>query len=56
VDDLTEDLILAISWFIDHNRNVWVSSHLSMIEYFENHLWGQKQANGLVAMVSHSSY
>ena len=54
VDDLDEDLVLEYCHnllVIDPNRGVWIPSHLSVIEYFENHLWSQKQANCLVSSV-----
>jgi hypothetical protein len=54
VDDLDEDLVLKYCHnllVIDAQRGVWVPSHLSVIEYFENHLWSQKQASCLVSKV-----
>ncbi|KAF8851786.1 hypothetical protein BDZ45DRAFT_133333 [Acephala macrosclerotiorum] len=54
VEDLDEDLLLEYCHnllVIDRERNVWVPSHLSVIEYFENHFWDHKQANYLVATV-----
>jgi ankyrin repeat domain-containing protein 50 len=54
VEDIDEELVLEICQnllVIDPNRKVWIPSHLSVIEYFENHHWTQKQANCLVASV-----
>ncbi|KAF4635686.1 hypothetical protein G7Y89_g2417 [Cudoniella acicularis] len=51
---LDEDLVLKYCHnllVIDSARQVWIPSHLSVIEYFENHLWSQSQANCLVASV-----
>lgn len=51
---LTEDLVLKYCHnllVIDPVRHVWVPSHLSVLEYFEDHLWTQTQANYLVANV-----
>ncbi|RFU32262.1 hypothetical protein B7463_g4088, partial [Scytalidium lignicola] len=50
--DLDEDLLLEYCrnlLVINPSRKVWTPSHLSVIEYFENHLWDQQQANYLVA-------
>ncbi|KAF2452875.1 hypothetical protein BDY21DRAFT_150021 [Lineolata rhizophorae] len=52
--NVDEDLILDLCHnllALDPNRNVWVFSHLSVIEYFEEHHWNQIQANCLVANV-----
>ncbi|KAK2769608.1 hypothetical protein FQN53_005988 [Emmonsiellopsis sp. PD_33] len=54
IDDLDEDLLLKYCHnllIIDPNRAVWVPSHLSVIEYCEELLWNQKQANSLVTAV-----
>ena len=54
LDGLDEDLVLEYCHnllVVDPIRKVWVPSHLSVIEYFENHLWSQSQANGMVASV-----
>jgi hypothetical protein len=54
VEDIDEELVLELCHnllAIDPNRHVWTPSHLSVIEYFENHHWSQKQANCLVASV-----
>jgi hypothetical protein len=54
VKDLDEDLLLEICrhlLVIDPNRGVWTPSHLSVIEYFEEHHWSQEDANCLVASV-----
>ncbi|CZR64609.1 uncharacterized protein PAC_14507 [Phialocephala subalpina] len=51
---LTEDLVLKYCHnllVIDPVRKVWIPSHLSVIEYFEDHLWNQSQANCLVGTV-----
>ena len=53
-EDIDEDLVLELCHnflTIDPTRGVWVPSHLSVIEYFENHRWSQKQANCLAASV-----
>ncbi|KAE9380762.1 hypothetical protein N431DRAFT_477640 [Stipitochalara longipes BDJ] len=55
LDGLDEDLILEYCHnllIIDPVREVWIPSHLSVIEYFENHLWRQIEANFLVLRVS----
>jgi ankyrin repeat domain-containing protein 50 len=52
LDGLDEDLLLEYCHnllIIDPVRQVWIPSHLSVIEYFENHLWSQSQANYLVS-------
>jgi hypothetical protein len=49
---LDEELLLEYCHnllVIDNERDVWVPSHLSVIEYFENHLWSQKEANAVVS-------
>jgi hypothetical protein len=54
VEDIDEELVLELCQnllVIDPNRQVWIPSHLSVIEYFEGHHWSQKQANCLVASV-----
>jgi ankyrin repeat domain-containing protein 50 len=54
LDGLDEDLVLEYCHnllIIDPVRQVWIPSHLSVIEYFENHLWSQGQANCLVSSV-----
>lgn len=54
MEDIDEELLLELCHnllVIDPNRQVWIPSHLSVIEYFENHHWSQKQANCLVASV-----
>ena len=54
VDDLDEDLLLEYCrnlLVIDSNREVWIPSHLSVIEYVENHLWSSLRAHQLVASV-----
>ncbi|KAF4627727.1 hypothetical protein G7Y89_g10427 [Cudoniella acicularis] len=51
---LNEDLLLKYCHnllVIDPVRKVWIPSHLSVIEYFEDHLWNQSQANCLVSSV-----
>ena len=52
--ELTEDLALKYCHnllLVDPVRKVWVPSHLSVIEYLEDHRWSQSQANCLVASV-----
>ncbi|OJD14083.1 hypothetical protein AJ78_05529, partial [Emergomyces pasteurianus Ep9510] len=54
IGDLDEDLILKYCQnllVIDPVRQVWVPSHLSVIEYCEDNLWSQQQANCFVATV-----
>lgn len=54
LDGLDEGLLLEYCHnllVIDPVRDVWVPSHLSVIEYFENHLGSQSQSNCLVANV-----
>ena len=54
VDDLNEDLLLEYCHYllvIDSSRKVWIPCHLSVIEYFDNQLWCQAQANCHVASV-----
>ena len=53
-DDLDEEVLL--NYFhnllvIDPERNVWVPSHLSVIEYVEEHQWCHKKANSHVTTV-----
>lgn len=51
---LNEELLLKYCHnllVIDPVRKIWVPSHLSVVEYFENHLWNHSQANSLVANV-----
>lgn len=52
--DLTEDNVLKYCHnlvVIDTIRKVLIPSHLSVLEYFEEHLWSQSEANCLVASV-----
>jgi ankyrin repeat protein len=54
LDGLDEELALEYCHnllVIDPVRKVWVPSHLSVIEYIEDHLWSQRQANSLVSSV-----
>jgi hypothetical protein len=54
LDGLDEELALEYCHnllIIDPIRKVWVPSHLSVIEYIEDHLWSQCQANSLVSSV-----
>jgi hypothetical protein len=54
VKDIDEDLVLEICQnllVIDPIRKVWIPSHLSVLEYFEDYHWSQTQANCLVASV-----
>jgi hypothetical protein len=54
LDGLDEELALEYCHnllIIDPIRKVWVPSHLSVIEYIEDHLWSQRQANSLVSSV-----
>jgi ankyrin repeat domain-containing protein 50 len=54
LDGLDEELALEYCHnllVIDPIRKVWVPSHLSVIEYIEDHLWSQRQANSLVSSV-----
>ena len=54
LDGLDEELALEYCHnllVIDPERKVWVPSHLSVIEYIEDHLWSQRQANSLVSRV-----
>ncbi|RDW58456.1 hypothetical protein BP5796_12386 [Coleophoma crateriformis] len=53
-NDLDEDLLLEYCHHllvIDTSRNVWIPSHLSVIEYIETHRWTHLQANCLVSSV-----
>lgn len=54
LDGLDEEIVLEYCHnllIIDPARRVWIPSHLSVIEYFETHLWSQRQANCLVSSV-----
>ena len=54
LDGIDEDLVLEYCHnllVIDPVRKVWIPSHLSVVEYFENHLWSQNDANFLVLRV-----
>jgi ankyrin repeat domain-containing protein 50 len=54
LDGLDEELALEYCHnllVIDPVRKVWVPSHLSVIEYIEEHLWSQCQANSLISSV-----
>ncbi|RDW57470.1 hypothetical protein BP6252_13808 [Coleophoma cylindrospora] len=53
-NDLDEDLLLEYCHHllvIDTSRNVWIPSHLSVIEYIETYRWTHLQANYLVSSV-----
>ncbi|PMD29095.1 hypothetical protein L207DRAFT_642687, partial [Hyaloscypha variabilis F] len=55
LDGLDEDILLEYCHnllVIDPVRQVWIPSHLSVIEYLEKHLWSQAEANFLVLKVS----
>ncbi|KAF8861649.1 hypothetical protein BDZ45DRAFT_586659, partial [Acephala macrosclerotiorum] len=54
LDGLTEDLVLKYCHnllVVDPVRKVWIPSHLSVIEYFENSRWSHARANYLVGSV-----
>lgn len=54
LDGLDKDLLLEYCHnllVIDPVQKVWIPSHLSVIEYFENYIWSQKQANSFVLTV-----
>lgn len=54
LDGLDEELLLEYCHnllVIDPIRNVWVLSHLSVLEYFEKEHWSRTQANSLVLVV-----
>jgi hypothetical protein len=55
LDDLDEDIVLEYCHnllVIDPVQRVLIPSHLSVIEYLENNLWSQAEANFLALKVS----